>query len=108
MEQQLNALCVLEVRRLTSELSGNKQSLVLLYQSYPDFSKMYEQLKPDETGTYDLLCSICAAYIACSNNLISDRKAVELYQELKAEYEEKKENTSLEAKEPTSSETTQN
>lgn len=108
MEQQLNALCVMEVRRLTSELSGNKQALVLLYQSYPDFSKMYEQFKPDETGTYDLLCSICAAYISCSNNLISDRKSVELYQELKLEYEEKKEDTGLEAKEPSNSEETEN
>lgn len=108
MEQQLNALCVMEVKRLTSELSGNKQALVSLYRSYPDFSKMYEQFNTDETGTYYLLCSLCAAYIACSNNLISDRKAVELYQELKAEYEEKKEDTSLEAKEVGSSTETEN
>lgn len=97
MEDKLNALCVLEVKRLTSELSNDTTSLVALYRSYPDFSKMYEQYVSDETGTYTLLCSICSAYIAVSNNLISDKKGIEMYEELKNEYEQKEKNTSLEA-----------
>lgn len=94
MENQLNALCVLEVKRLTNELLNDSTGLVNLYRSYPDFSKMYEQYVSDETGRYTLLCSICAAYISVANNLISDKKGIELYQELLNEYEK---NISLEA-----------
>lgn len=97
MKDQLNALCVLEVKRLVKELNGKDAELVSLYRSYPDFSKMYEQYVSDKTGTYTLLCSICQAYIAVSNNLISDKEGIELYEELKNEYEQKKENSSLEA-----------